>query len=538
MFELSVAAKYLIPRARQLSVSIISVISVVVIAVVVWLILVFFSVTDGLENMWVQRMVALTAPLRVTPTQAYYDSYYFRVDSISAASGYSSKSVGEKAEASVTDPYDATVDEEVPEDWPSVDRREDGSVKDLVKELYEAIGSITHPRDLRACDYEMTAANVRLQLIRPGDADQRHASLSQATYLLSFDSENLSLKPALQPLTMADVENVRSLNPFSTAATPPTQTPSTEYSMPPSPSPLWIYSLTSSGKTRLVLPKSSEAGEGILVAKNFRDSGVLVGDRGYIAYYAPTTTSVQEQRLPIYIAGFFDPGIIPIGGRFAIIQREAISTIREAQHTREYPFDNGLHLRFSSYDKARDIQRVLMAELQRRGIDRYWKVETFHDYEFTKDLMQQLRSEKNLFSLISLIIVIVACSNIISMLIILVNDKKKEIGILRSMGATSWSMGLIFGLCGMVMGLVGSLLGTGAALFTLSHLDALLALISKLQGFEVFNAAFYGPTIPRELSGEALAFVFMATLLISLLAGVVPAIKASRLNPSAALRAE
>lgn len=89
MFELSVACKYLIPRRRQLSVSIISLISVLVIALVVWLIVVFFSVTDGLEKSWVQKLTALTAPVRLTPTDAYYHSYYYQADSISEASNFS-----------------------------------------------------------------------------------------------------------------------------------------------------------------------------------------------------------------------------------------------------------------------------------------------------------------------------------------------------------------------------------------------------------------------------------------------------------------
>ena len=71
MFELSVATKYLIPKWRQLSVSIISLISIAVIAVVVWLIVVFFSVTYGLEKSWIHKLVALTAPVRITPTEEY-----------------------------------------------------------------------------------------------------------------------------------------------------------------------------------------------------------------------------------------------------------------------------------------------------------------------------------------------------------------------------------------------------------------------------------------------------------------------------------
>ena len=143
-----------------------------------------------------------------------------------------------------------------------------------------------------------------------------------------------------------------------------------------------------------------------------------------------------------------------------------------------------------------------------------WRVETYQEFEFTKDLIQQLHSEKNLFTLISTVIIIVACSNIISMLIILVNDKKHEIGILRSMGATSLSIAAIFGICGIVMGTIGSIVGIIAALLTLHHLEYLVGLISGLQGYDLFNPVFYGETLPNEVSYEALLFVVFATAII------------------------
>src|ERR1043165_8185972 len=117
MFELSVACKYHLPRRRQLSVSIISIISVLVIALVVWLIVVFFSVTDGLEKNWVNKLTALTAPVRMTPTESYFNSYYYLIDSISASSNYSAKTIGEKQKTAAADPYDATHDEEIPDTW-------------------------------------------------------------------------------------------------------------------------------------------------------------------------------------------------------------------------------------------------------------------------------------------------------------------------------------------------------------------------------------------------------------------------------------
>ena len=142
MFELSIAFKYLIPRWRQLSVSIISIISILVIALVVWLILVFFSVSNGLQNIWVEKLITLTAPVRITPTKAYYDSYYYQIDSISERSHFTTKSIKEKHLSEITDPYEPEIDEEVPSQWRLPDHHPDGSLKDLVKEAFDSVGSI------------------------------------------------------------------------------------------------------------------------------------------------------------------------------------------------------------------------------------------------------------------------------------------------------------------------------------------------------------------------------------------------------------
>ena len=106
------------------------------------------------------------------------------------------------------------------------------------------------------------------------------------------------------------------------------------------------------------------------------------------------------------------------------------------------------------------------------------------------------------------------------------------------MGASSTSIAAIFGICGIVMGFAGSLIGIALALLTLKNLQALIDFISRVQGFEMFNPAFFGDTLPNEVSLEALLFVLFSTALISLIAGIVPAVKASLLRPSAILRSE
>lgn len=533
MFELSVACKYLIPRWRQLSVSIISLVSMLVIALVVWLIVVFFSVKDGLENSWIDKLIALTAPIRITPTEKYYNSFYYQVDSISSQADFTHKTIGEKLLAEHANPYDPNHDEELPTDWTKPDLNQHGNLKDLVKDAYHIAITLPELQEASITDYEITAANLKLRLVRPyGEIDQIHPKgtltqqfLDQTAYIGSFDPNTPAIAKTLLSLSPEDLQNLQRM-----------QSPSSGIH------PILVAKMTENG-SGILLPDDNQYGEGILVPRGYREAGTLVGDQGYISYYSPTPSAIQEQRIPVYVAGFYDPGIMPIGGKFVLASRQLTSLIR-ASHNQDDALhndtlqSNGFNIRFKNLADAHKIKAALIKSFKQQGIDTYWNIKTYQEYDFTKDLIQQLHSEKNLFSLISMVIIIVACSNIISMLIILVNDKKIEIGILRSMGATSGSIAIIFGLCGMVMGACGSIIGVIVAVITLKNLKFLVDMISRFQGYDLFNPVFYGNTLPNQISMEVLGYVVLATAFISLLAGIVPAVKASLLRPSTILRSE
>lgn len=639
MFELSVACKYLRPRWRQLSVSIISLISIFVIALVVWLIVVFFSVTQGLEKRWVEKLIALTAPLRITPTDTYYHSYYYQIDSISENSNYTLKTIGEKLQADRTDPYDPNSDVEVPAQWAAPDLNADGSLKDPVKQAFAILNNF----QLKAKDYEATASNIRLRLLRftqDPKPQLTQSFLSQSTYLGSLDNENENILKAIQPISEADLNNLfyslsvnsensqeetplsaelvqqellkeRVLNFFNYVKILQLKVPSSGWTIPaalskgfkdikrlegninleasvdkeslekvtsirkvqfnvtfekegqklsgliplgylqfskadvtshfdrtPHPAPFWFYTVSESNQTKQVfLPSDSTLGEGILLPKPFRDAGVLIGDRGYLSFQTPTASTMQEQRVKVFVAGFYDQGLIPIGGKFIFVNKGLTNFIGANQHEGQTQ-SNGINVRFNDLNQAEAWKGKLQQAFNEAGIAPYWKIETFREYEFTKDIIQQLSSDKHLFTLIATVIIIVACSNIISMLIILVNDKKLEIGILRSMGASSVSIATIFGFCGIVMGITGSLIGISAAVLTLNHLNTLVHILSSIQGHEAFNPLYYGDSLPNEISLYALMYVMGATALISLISGLVPAIKASMMRPSTILRAE
>jgi lipoprotein-releasing system permease protein len=279
---------------------------------------------------------------------------------------------------------------------------------------------------------------------------------------------------------------------------------------------------------------------GILLPKGFQDNGALVGDQGFLSYQASTSSSMQEQRLPIFIAGFYDPGIISVGNKCLLVPKEITRAINAANLSTSFDKISlgGFQVWMDPPKQASHIKLELIEILKKKQLLPYWNVTSYQDYDFAKDLLQQFQSDKMLLSLIGIIILIVACCNILSFLILLVSDKKQEIAILQAMGASTKSIASIFGICGMVIGLLGCAIGVGAALITLHHIDSLSSFLSAMQGHDAFSPAFYGNSLPSTLSPDAVLFIFIATPVLSLLSGLIPAIKASRLSPSMILRSE
>ena len=114
MFELSILRRYLLPKRKRLSLTLIALMSVFVISLVVWLLILFLSITEGIEKNWLGRLTSLNAPVRITPNEEYYKSYYHLIDELSYASGYEKKTFHEKLTSKLTDPYDSSIDSQLP----------------------------------------------------------------------------------------------------------------------------------------------------------------------------------------------------------------------------------------------------------------------------------------------------------------------------------------------------------------------------------------------------------------------------------------
>jgi lipoprotein-releasing system permease protein len=150
-----------------------------------------------------------------------------------------------------------------------------------------------------------------------------------------------------------------------------------------------------------------------------------------------------------------------------------------------------------------------------------------------------LQVERNVMFLILTIIVIVAAFNITSGLIMLVKDKGRDIGILRTMGVTQGAILRVFMMTGASVGVVGTFVGFLLALTVCLNIETIRRFVSWLTNTELFSPELYFLSkLPADLdAGETTAVVVMA-LALSLLATLYPAWRAARLDPVEALRYE
>lgn len=665
MFELSFLKKYLTPRRKQLSVSLISLLSTAVITLVVWLVSLFLSITEGIEQGWLNKMTALNAPLRIHPTEEYFSSYYYNIDKYSSGANYLAKTIGEKARALISDPYNPRFDAQLPRLMTRPDKDHSGALRDPVKGIYGALEKLKQEwPDLRYQDAEVSGALFKLEMIRKNshslEGTEMMRQLTNVTYLTSFSEKNPHLKQLILPITADDISqllymakreedqerasqifdavNIESLHPEGeiwklpkrllkkgsrfqaspyfhggsiTHITIPTTSGEGQegelytdsdglhfigmegQSIPigeeiplfamgklelnvietfPGPffeikgrlqgipvsgtipyeglaigsvslkptlsgsSPPWVHLDVEGIPT---LPQSHFR-HGVLAPKSYLDTGVKVGDEGTLSYSGQTTLGTKELRLPIFIAGFYDPGIMPVGNKCLLVPSsitKAVS-VSEGAYAIDRTLANGIQVWFSSLSDAPEIKTELLSQLAEAGLDKYWQVETFREFDFARDLLQQFSSDKYLFTLVGILILLVACTNIISLLVLLVSDKKKEIGILRAMGAKRASIAGIFASAGGLIGLISCSLGIFLAYITLQHIDGLVGLLSALQGHEALNPQFFGSSLPKTLSPRALWFAALITPLLSLASGLIPAIKAAKMDPCDTLRSE
>jgi lipoprotein-releasing system permease protein len=150
-----------------------------------------------------------------------------------------------------------------------------------------------------------------------------------------------------------------------------------------------------------------------------------------------------------------------------------------------------------------------------------------------------IRIEKTMMSLILMLVVAVAAFNIVAALVMVVNEKRSDIAILRTLGLPRGGVLGTFFTQGLVIGAVGTLLGVAIGLLVASNVDTIVPVLERTFGFHFMDPTVYYITeIPSEVRGGQVAVIGLVAFALTVLATIYPALRGAATQPAEALRYE
>ena len=160
-------------------------------------------------------------------------------------------------------------------------------------------------------------------------------------------------------------------------------------------------------------------------------------------------------------------------------------------------------------------------------------------YEDQMAFFEALRQEKLAMFIILVFIVLVAAFNITSTLIMMVMEKQRDIGILRTIGVSGASVLRLFMIEGLIIGFTGTVVGVVAGTVLAYNLNPVAEFIAGLMGIDLFNSQiYYFDQIPVDVVPFDVAVITVSAVALSFVSTLYPAWSASRLQPVDALRHE
>ena len=124
-------------------------------------------------------------------------------------------------------------------------------------------------------------------------------------------------------------------------------------------------------------------------------------------------------------------------------------------------------------------------------------------------------------------------------LIMMVMEKTKDIGVLKSIGVTAGGIMRTFLLLGLIIGVIGMVIGTVGGVLFVENIDTIETLVSKVTGVDVFpREIYYLDTLPAQINMRDLITICLSAVVLSICAALYPAWRAARMEPVEALRYE
>jgi lipoprotein-releasing system permease protein len=259
--------------------------------------------------------------------------------------------------------------------------------------------------------------------------------------------------------------------------------------------------------------------------------GLDVGDS--VRVLVPNVTMTPVGIMPRFKT-FKVSGIFKIGQAFNFETSVAYIHLRDAQTLFQLPQAvTGVHLKLNDFYAAQNIALKLLPRLSSD-----LRVNTWMDQYGS--LMYAIALEKRMMFLILLLIIAVSAFNLVSSLMMLVIDKAADIAILKTLGATPYTILSIFIIQGGIIGLTGTVLGLIGGIALASNVSHIVHWLEHLLHIQLLtsNVYFFVNELPAQILLRDVLLICFSALGMSLLATLYPAWRAARTNPAEALRYE
>lgn len=260
-----------------------------------------------------------------------------------------------------------------------------------------------------------------------------------------------------------------------------------------------------------------------------RALGVTVGDR--VTVIAPegvvTPAGVIPRVKSFEISGIFEFGMFEYDSGLALTDLQDAQVLFRLGQT-----VTGVRLKVDDPFSAPQIARSIAPELSEPAYLIDWSRKH-------ANFFRAVQIEKRMMFLILFLIVAVAAFNIVSTLVMAVTDKRGDIAILRTLGASRGSIALIFMVQGALIGLIGLGLGVAGGVALALNIDTVVPAIERLFGIHFLSREVYFISeLPSDLQWDDVITISITAFVLTLLATLYPSLRAARVQPAEALRHE